>query len=504
MKTISWPLSLALFFGVVIFAAIAIKGSGFPLYFQNEKDTRIAGPFETSNNTARYALTESIVLNQSLFLNEELAAFSSPDLSKINGKYLSIFTPGVSFLGIPFYYIGSKLGLAQIATYLLSSTVSVLNVYLISWILRRFGINKYIGLLSGAIFLFATNAYSYSNSFNQHHISTAILLISIILLMTENFFMSNLFFSIIFGAALIVDIPNAFILLPLLIDMFAKNFFIVNEIRSIIIKGNPAVFGLVIGAIPFLILFGLYNHTVTGNYFKLGQISGRYIYSSEKTIDAIERVGEKVKKDFHQFDTRRLLSGLTVLTVSPDRGLFIYSPILVFGIIGIIVFDKKQFSHLRNTLLSTILINLILYAFFNDPWGGWAFGPRYLIPSAAVLSIFAGLAIDRYLKNVPVMIGLVLTLLYSVYVNTLGALTTQLVPSSVQLPFLTEKGLSDNFTYNYSFLEKNVSSSMVYNAFLKNSVGLGNFVVIVSTAIIIFLVIIYLLARKSKASEQAI
>src|SRR5579883_1248423 len=87
----------------LIALAFFIKGQvGNPIYYQNELNTQVGGPFEVSNSTSRYALTEAIVTKHTFFLTPELARFSAPDVSYYNGKFFSLFTPGVSFFSIPF------------------------------------------------------------------------------------------------------------------------------------------------------------------------------------------------------------------------------------------------------------------------------------------------------------------------------------------------------------------------------------------------------------------
>src|SRR3989344_9076188 len=115
----------------VVLLGLAIKGqSGNPIYFQNEKDTRVGGPFESSNNTSRFALVEAIVEDRTFFFNEKRARFSSPDLVLYNNKFFSIFTPGVSFVSVPFYIFGKSIGVPQLSTYLVNVIAALVNFFL--------------------------------------------------------------------------------------------------------------------------------------------------------------------------------------------------------------------------------------------------------------------------------------------------------------------------------------------------------------------------------------
>ena len=139
--------------------ALAVKGAaGNPVYFQTEKDTRVGGPFESSNNNSRYALTQAIVEKKTFFFDESLARFATPDIEEYNGKIFSIFTPGIAFLGIPFYLLGKLVGLPQLLTYSSTATLALVNFLLVILLARKLGGGFYSALLGGIVFLFGTNA----------------------------------------------------------------------------------------------------------------------------------------------------------------------------------------------------------------------------------------------------------------------------------------------------------------------------------------------------------
>src|SRR5258706_15585737 len=123
----------------ILLLILSIKGNvkDGSLMFQNDSSTVVGGPYESTNSTSRYALTESIVNNHAFSFTNNLAAFASPDLAQYNGKYFSIFTPGVSLLGVPFYIIGAIFGIPQIATYSLILLLALINFWLIAKIASK-------------------------------------------------------------------------------------------------------------------------------------------------------------------------------------------------------------------------------------------------------------------------------------------------------------------------------------------------------------------------------
>lgn len=65
--------------------------------------------------------------------------------------------------------------------------------------------------------------------------------------------------------------------------------------------------------------------------------------------------------------------------ISPGRGLFIFSPILLFSIVGFVLKMKnRQLTKLDYFLLSIILLHWIAISSYPAWWAGWTFGPRYL------------------------------------------------------------------------------------------------------------------------------
>jgi len=63
---------------------------------------------------------------------------------------------------------------------------------------------------------------------------------------------------------------------------------------------------------------------------------------------------------------------------SPARGLFIFSPILLFSIVGMIVRLKNNtFKRLDFYMVIMLLTYLLFFSWMKLWWAGWCFGPRY-------------------------------------------------------------------------------------------------------------------------------
>ncbi len=478
---------LVLSFILLLFFTRGAKGS--PLYFQKEKDTKISGPFEVSISSSRYALTESIVKNHSLFLDKKLAQFSSPDIGDKNGKFFSLFPPGVSFIGVPFYFIGKFIGLPQLTTFFSIAFFAFINMLLVSILARRLGCNIYSALMSGFIFLFATNALVYSEIFVQHHASTTLLLLLILNCLKTRSWKNNLALGLLYGFSALVDIPNLVIFFPLVVHMLIKS------------KKTNVSLGALVGGIVFLLLiFGFYNRALTDSFVKLPQSIGRSHFFRNTTggQNPAEYKNNPIKNGLSianiAFDINNPLYGLYILLLSNERSWLFYSPVILLGFIGL--FKARQRKKLRtvvNLLFMIIIFNILLYSLYDDPWGGWAFGPRYLIPSAALLSLGVGFAIERYKKSFFSVLLFLSLFLYSIAVNILAAVTTSTIPPKIEAVRF-DSPLSYTYTFNFPLLEFNISSNLFYNIFLSSRVKLLYYLLV-----LIFITFIVGLALLKKA-----
>ena len=128
---------------------------------------------------------------------------------------------------------------------------------------------------------------------------------------------------------------------------------------------------------------------------------------------------------------------------------------------------------------------------WGDPWGGWAFGSRYMIPAYAAMSIFLGVALVRIAKNYLLSFLFALVVLYSLSVNALGAVTTNRNPPQVEAVALQETSRRiENYSYdrNWEFLMSNRSKSFVFQNYLSTSMNAQDFYfLVVAINIVVFL-----------------
>lgn len=436
------------------------------------------GPFELSVERGRFALTYSLIENGSVSYSLPVARFATPDLGYKNGQYVSLFAPGFSFLIIPGYLVGKLLGAAQLGTYAVISTFALLNGLLIYLLSKRLGSHPIASSIAALVFIFATPAFPYAVSLYQHHVSTFLLLVSLYLLIAKSSIWSRLGFWICFGVALTVDYPNFFLFLPAMFLALSQVIKVnAHKVSLDLIKGLAGVAIL----IP-LALMGYYNLQAYGSPFQLAGTVAAVKAIDDNGLPTLPQQDPNSSQDLEKFTkpdatgktavgffkTRHLLEGLSIHLTSPDRGLLVYSPVMLLSIIGAYLVYRKQ-QLILPVLLGTIGANLVLYSLWGDPWGGWAFGSRYLIPTYAVCSVLLSVFLSAWRKKTLALSVFLIAFVYSAGVNSLGAITTSRNPPQVEILALekvTNRRERFSFDRNWEFLQSDISKSFVYNTYL--------------------------------------
>jgi len=351
----------------------------------------------------------------------------------------------------------------------------------------------------------------------QHHVSAFLILFSLFSLLSYGDFLNLAIVLFLYSIGISVDYPNALLMAPVVIYSFARLFkkrIIDKEVVQIDFNFLKPI--ALVAVIPALLFFFWFNKTSYDSPFQLSGTVPRAVeiedgeplfYSNtlDKQIgeDELEKLDEKTSLGF--FETRRIINGLNVHLLSSDRGILYYTPVMVLGLIGMIIYGRKKNIGVFWSILG---VNIILYSMWGDPWGGWAFGSRYLIPAYAILSIFIPLVLKNIRKDI-LKISIVLILIgYSVAVNTLGATTSMANPPKVETQSLSDiSGKEEKYTFerNIDLLLENKSKSFVYNKYLKNSIFVWEYYFIVTLPVLLGLTLSVLyvtLFRKNEINSK--
>lgn len=458
-------------------------------------------PFELSPERGRFAHIISLAETGNYALTKELGDFVYPDVGWNNGKFYSFFAPGISYMALPFYIIGSSVNYSQLFTFGFVSLVSIFALIFLFKICREiFQLPVWASLVSVMIFAFGSTAWSYAVTLYQHHVTVFLMLSSFYAVW---YFAKNVKWSwlgaiwvwLAYGLAIAIDYPNLLLLMPIMIYFLVKAIQIETDSQKTKVKVRLS---FILAATFFIAVMAghlYHNQTKFGGITNLsgGLTSYKTIVENNWQDLYVDEINQKLNENVAKkdvvgfFSEERIPNSPGTLLFSKDRGLFVYSPIFILAIFGIIYLVRKRMNLETGVLLGLVAINLFLYASWGDPWGGWAYGPRYLIPSMSILAIIAGI----FIAHKPSIWKSIITFIlfaYSSAIALLGVITTNAVPPRVEADSLQMKY---NFLRNLDFLYEDKSSSFIYNTFLIDKISLINFAFILyAVVLIVFLVII--------------
>lgn len=465
--------------GLIVLLASVRGIAGNPTISELNSDMwKEKGPFELSPERGRFALTYSLLEEKSFVFPPSLARFVTPDLGYINGNFVSLFAPTVSFFVMPGYIIGKYFGISQVGTFFVISVFALLNTLLIYLIAQKIGCKKKASLISAISFLIATPAFAYAVTLYQHHISLFLILFCTYILVSYRSLWQLPLIWLSYVIGITVDYPNLFLMFPLIV--FATLKIITREE----IKGtyrfsiNPFVVFTILPAILPILFFAWFNINSYGNPFTLSgslqtvasiDTNGKPVFDYEiNDVNTIEPENQSV---LLFFNSRNLLNGLYINLFSPDRGIIWYAPLVLFMLPGAyLLYRRNPFA--VSIFASVSLTTILLYSMWGDPWGGWAFGSRYLIPLYAFAALFLAEFLSQNKRSLYAFIFYSL-FVYSIVINTLGALTTNRVPPKIQAESLSNISKKvEKYTYarNWDMITTgDGTKSFVYNTYFKNT-----------------------------------
>lgn len=238
---------------------------------------------------------------------------------------------------------------------LLASGLGALAAALLYLIARReLGVAK--SLAASAVFAFSTSMWSTATRALWQHGFSAVLLASALYLLflarerPRHYFWIGL----ILGFSYLIRPTNS------LMVAFIGLYLLINARRQLWLYAC----GLAIVLLPFIAL----------NWVTYANIFPPYSY---QLFDRLAPFGQ-------------FLVGLAGTTVSPSRGLFVYSPFLLFSIYGAYLRLKGQLSlaNLDVYLAAILMAHWIIISLFEDWGGGWSIGPRYFVDVLPLLMYF--------------------------------------------------------------------------------------------------------------------
>lgn len=505
--------TLLLFIFCAVVLALSLRGlPGNPTQLSiNNTSWKENGPLELSPERGRFALLYAVAENHTVQLSVALARFAAPDVGYYHGQYVSLFAPAVSFIALPGYMIGKYIGVSQVGSFSIIALFALLNFMLIRAIAIRLGAARVAATIGAFAFLFASPAYAYAVTLYQHHISTFLILFSLYLLIRFRNAFSLALIWILCGLSVSVDYPNFFLMLPIGIMALLRTVPVDWSGQQIRVQ-LPLLKVVALSAliIPMLFFFW-FNKLSYGNPLQLsGTVErsvgvlpdGKPLLESAvararlKSVKTQKPPAQQEKSAIGFFQNRNLMNGFYIHFLSPDRGVLMYTPVMLFGIVGMVVAYKKKNKYL-GLCVAIIGLDVLLYSLWDDPYGGWAFGSRYLIPTYALSSIFIGFALTAFRKYNLFLLAFFGIFVYSIGVNTLGALTSNSNPPKVEadaLSLATHTDVPYTYIANMHMLDAGYSKSFVFDAFARQYMSAWSyyaFLTVFITLVAAFLIVLF-------------
>jgi hypothetical protein len=311
-----------------------------------------------------------------------------------DGHYFSVYPVGPALLALPVYVLPVLAGMSSTSDWvpklekLSAALITAVSVLFLFWTLRELT-SKGWALIIAGIYAFGTSSFSIScQALWQHGPSQLFLAFSLYLLVKgirESWLVPYAGFTL--TSSVLMRPTDALMVLPMA-------FYLIHRYRS------ARLMKCLLFALPPMAFF-LYE-----NYRYFGSLGGGH---GPQTLDATSF-----------FWRTPFFEGISGLLLSPGRGLFIYSPILVLSMVGIGIVWYRGPLLLRYISIGPLLV-MLLYAKWFMWWGGWSYGPRLLADLAPILCLFLYPLCPRMKGRGALSACFVILALFSVGAHTLGA-----------------------------------------------------------------------------------
>jgi hypothetical protein len=471
-------------------------------------------PLEGGPELGRYVHILSLAKNHTYALTENYVT-KGADFGYYGGKFFGLFAPGVAYLVLPFYILGQHFNMAMLFSFGSEALFMILCLFFMLKIcLNIFKFPLWVSFFVILTFAFGCTSWGYAVTLYEHAFTVFFIISSFYAVWKykqnqKYSYIWAIFIWVNYGLAIFVDYPNAILMLPIMVYFLVSSISIKEQLAGFKVSLRPS---FLYTFIFFLLISGAHayhNYHYFGSWKTIS--SGILNYNTYKTISqATQATSSSFQSLINTAQGNKQISkfiqdvnipkSFYVLIFESDKGILIFCPIFLLSLFGIYS-QRKKWKTEHSVLLAIILVNLLFYSSWGDPWGGWAYGPRYLIPSMAVLSVFLGFIFENNNKILLKKIVCYLFFSASSAIALLGVLTTnQLVPSIEN----DTNHVKHNFLYNLDFLKQNKSSSYIFNTYFSSHISLVEYYLIIYGLLMLLLFIVIFIAPNLGSSEKKI
>ena len=326
-----------------------------------------SGLFHNPDEATAFSVMQSVVKQGKFSIGQISPGIFGHPMGRegIDGEWYSPHGIGLPLLAVPLYWIALRLphiGCAHLV-FLFNAFITAGTGTLLFLQARRLRLSRAVSVAGALIFGFCTMGWVYSKYLFSDSLATFLLFLSSYYLFrwgTSHSLIEGLLSGGFLGLAIITRPINA-ILTPLFIGYLLWPL-LPGARRG---EGSPP-FGEKGGGWKVISSAGAFISPLLG--FSLLVLTYNYV-----------RFGHILRFGYTGGFTSPLLAGLGAYLFSLDRSLFLYSPVLLAGVLGAPRFLKR---YPREGWFSLLLIAIypFLSAKWHVYWGGPVWGPRFLLP----------------------------------------------------------------------------------------------------------------------------
>ena len=338
------------------------------------------GAFKSNDERALFSGTDSFIKRGVFTADQIYWDYTGVGILTSSGEMVPNYEPAPMVLAIPFYLWGRALGAAVQGTIFLGALAAAASVALLYLCLLELGYRRRTATLGAFVFAFATQIWPYSRTLFREPLTVLAYLVAFYaLLRYRPPAPRRLIWPVLLGTAMgmAFSIKQISIALApaLLLLVFVYEWQRGGSWRE---RVAPAL----AAGIPLAVCLLL------GQLYHITTLSG-------VTTWARNIVDSGTNPQLSTLEPFRLLRGFLGITISPYKGVFWYSPVLLLGLIGTWPFLRR---HLWEGLACWLAIgaHIVGYSRYLYWSGGVAWGSRYMlviIPFLVLLSapVFAWL-----------------------------------------------------------------------------------------------------------------
>ncbi|HYB04382.1 MAG TPA: hypothetical protein VED17_07965 [Nitrososphaerales archaeon] len=348
------------------------------------------GVWTTDHSTAIVEFQYSLWRNHSFILGKVGSFFpNSVDVFQYNGNYYMANAPGIAFFTLPgaiaaFLLKGGPLDLYGNTLLFTEIPIAIANSFAAYFVFKigNYYFRKDVSSYLAFCYAFSTISWPFATFLFQSDVSALLDLMVVFLVIKIDRasscgrgmrFGPPVLAGLVVACGVITDYVNGILIPTIGVYLF---FALRKQGRKLVGK---SLLGFLSGSIgTSSLLLGLYNYSSFGKFF----VSSEQLYLHSASI-----LGN------FNFPVDQ---GLFLNLLTPMRGLFFFSPVLLLGVWGFWEMLRDSSTDREGLLILSVFLGiLMLYSAWYDPTGGLSFGPRLIVSSIPFLLLPAGFVISK-------------------------------------------------------------------------------------------------------------